>query len=165
MQHSQYGTVRGKVIDDKTWEAAIELTMLQREPTVFLDKSIMLAPYLEPHCDALFLNAVFMAYFTTIQKRMNEQNDAMDLLNEAVEGVGGIGNLIAVAKFATVHAVAEKEQMQKNVEEFDRLQRFMAFVDDKESAVYKAMKERYIALKVILTASGINLTELDRIKE
>ena len=61
--------------------------------------------------------------------------------------------------------VAEKEQMQKNVEEFDRLQRFMAFVDDKESAVYKAMKERYITLKVILTASGINLTELDRIKE
>ena len=45
---------------------------------------------------------------------MNEQNDAMDLLNEAVEGVGGIGNLIAVAKFATVHAVAEKEQMQKS---------------------------------------------------
>ena len=61
--------------------------------------------------------------------------------------------------------VAEKEQMQKNVEEFDRLQRFMALVDDKESAVYKAMKERYITLKVILTASGINLTELDRIKE
>ena len=59
----------------------------------------------------------------------------------------------------------EKEQMQKNVEEFDRLQRFMALVDDKESAVYKAMKERYITLKVILTASGINLTELDRIKE
>ena len=27
------------------------------------------------------------------------------------------------------------------------------------------MKERYIELKVILTASGINLTELDRIKE
>ena len=61
--------------------------------------------------------------------------------------------------------VAEKEQMQKNVEEFDRLQRFMAFVDDKESAVYKAMKERYIALKVILTASGINLTEIDYLKE
>lgn len=64
-----------------------------------------------------------------------------------------------------VMEMTEKEQMQKNVEEFDRLQRFMALVDDKESAVYKAMKERYITLKVILTASGINLTELDRIKE
>ena len=53
----------------------------------------------------------------------------------------------------------------KNIEEFDRLQRFMLLVEDKTSNVYKAMKERYITLKVILTASGINLTELDRIKE
>lgn len=36
---------------------------------------------------------------------------------------------------------------------------------DKESEAYEAMKERYIDLKVILTASGINLTEIDRIKE
>jgi len=35
----------------------------------------------------------------------------------------------------------------------------------KESEVYKQMKERYIDLKVILTSSGINLTEIDRIKE
>lgn len=34
-----------------------------------------------------------------------------------------------------VMEMTEKEQMQKNVEEFDRLQRFMALVDDKESAV------------------------------
>ena len=36
---------------------------------------------------------------------------------------------------------------------------------DKESAAYKKMKRRYIELKVILTSSGINLTELDIIKE
>lgn len=36
---------------------------------------------------------------------------------------------------------------------------------DKESAVYKKMKRRYIELKVILTASGVNITELDIIKE
>lgn len=52
-----------------------------------------------------------------------------------------------------------------SVEEFSRLQRYMMLVIDKESDVYKAMKERYIDLKVILTASGINLTEIDRIKE
>jgi hypothetical protein len=34
-----------------------------------------------------------------------------------------------------------------------------------DSDVYKAMKERYIDLKVILSASGVNLTEIDRIKE
>ena len=60
--------------------------------------------------------------------------------------------------------MTEKEMMQKNVEEFARLQNYM-IVADKESESYKRMKDRYIELKVILTASGINLTELDKIKE
>lgn len=57
-----------------------------------------------------------------------------------------------------------EEMVQKNVEEFSRLQRYM-ILSDRESEAYKAMKERYIELKVILSTSGINLTELDRIKE
>lgn len=61
--------------------------------------------------------------------------------------------------------MTEKEMMQKNVEEFARLQKYMLLVTDKESAAYKEMKGRYTELKVILTASGINLTELDIIKE
>ncbi len=61
--------------------------------------------------------------------------------------------------------MTEKEMMQKNVEEFARLQKYMLLVSDKESAAYKEMKGRYTELKVILTASGINLTELDIIKE
>lgn len=61
--------------------------------------------------------------------------------------------------------MTEKEMMQKNVEEFARLQKYMLLVESKESAVYKEMKDRYIELKVILTASGVNLTELDKIKE
>ena len=36
---------------------------------------------------------------------------------------------------------------------------------EKDSAVYQSLKKRYIDLKVILTSSGINLTEIDRIKE
>lgn len=36
---------------------------------------------------------------------------------------------------------------------------------EKNSDVYKAMKVRYVELKVILTACGVNLTELDIIKE
>ena len=36
---------------------------------------------------------------------------------------------------------------------------------DKDSEVDKKMKRRYTALKVILTAFGINLTEIDYIKE
>lgn len=60
--------------------------------------------------------------------------------------------------------MTEKEMMQRNIEEFARLQSYM-LAAEKDSETYKLMKGRYIELKVILTASGINLTELDRIKE
>lgn len=60
--------------------------------------------------------------------------------------------------------MTEIEMMQKNVEEFERLQDYMISCE-KDSEAYQKMKRRYIALKVILTASGINLTELDIIKE
>ena len=60
--------------------------------------------------------------------------------------------------------MTEKEMLQRNIEDFSRLQRYMRLAD-KDSEVYAEMKQRYIELKVILTASGINLTELDRIKE
>lgn len=63
-----------------------------------------------------------------------------------------------------VFDMTEKEMMQKNVEEFERLQDYMVSCE-KASEAYKKMKRRYTALKVILTASGINLTELDIIKE
>ena len=54
--------------------------------------------------------------------------------------------------------------LKMSIEEFDRLQDYMQS-SDKESEAYKKMKRRYTALKVILTASGINLTEIDYIKE
>ena len=60
--------------------------------------------------------------------------------------------------------MTEKEMIKISVEEFSRIQRFMLLAD-KESDVYKAMHERYIDLKAILTSSGVNLTEIDRIKE
>lgn len=60
--------------------------------------------------------------------------------------------------------MTEKEMLKVSVEEFSRLQSYMLLLD-KDSEPYRAMKVRYVELKVILTASGINLTELDRIKE
>ncbi len=67
-------------------------------------------------------------------------------------------------KRKTGDCMSEKEMLKISVEEFSRLQDYMIDTD-KESAAYKKMKRRYIELKVILTASGINLTELDIIKE
>lgn len=60
--------------------------------------------------------------------------------------------------------MSEKEMLKISVEEFDRIQDYMMSCE-KDSEVYKKMKRRYTALKVILTAFGINLTEIDYIKE
>lgn len=56
------------------------------------------------------------------------------------------------------------ELLQKNIEDFSRVQDWVQLAE-KDSRVYQAMRRRYMELKVILTASGINLTELDMIKE
>lgn len=60
--------------------------------------------------------------------------------------------------------MTEGEMLKLSVEEFSRVQGYMLLVD-KESEAYKMMKRRYAELKVILSASGINLTEIDYIKE
>ncbi len=60
--------------------------------------------------------------------------------------------------------LTEKEMIKISIEEFARLQKYMR-MSDKESDVYKEMRERYKELKVILTVSGVNLTEIDYIKE
>ncbi|MDE6603331.1 MAG: hypothetical protein K2N39_02030 [Lachnospiraceae bacterium] len=60
--------------------------------------------------------------------------------------------------------MTEGEMLKLSIEEFSRIQRYMMLAE-KDSEVYRAMKERYIDLKVILMASGVNLTEIDRIKE
>lgn len=61
--------------------------------------------------------------------------------------------------------MTEGEMLKISVEEFSRVQDWMASCEDKNSEVYKKMKRRYIELKVILTNSGTNLTQLDFIKE
>lgn len=62
--------------------------------------------------------------------------------------------------------MTEKEMLliQKNIEEFSRLQDYM-IEDGKEAKAYKTMHKRYLDLKAILQAFGINLTDIDRIKE
>lgn len=54
--------------------------------------------------------------------------------------------------------------LKLSVEEFSRLQDYMVDTQ-KDSAAYKKMKRRYIELKVILSSSGVNLTQQDIIKE
>ncbi|MCM1065810.1 MAG: hypothetical protein NC420_15360 [Eubacterium sp.] len=61
--------------------------------------------------------------------------------------------------------MTESEMIKITVEEFARVQKYLLLIENKESAAYKEIKGRYIELKVILTKSGVNLTELDTVKE
>ncbi|MCM1175143.1 MAG: hypothetical protein NC341_08825 [Blautia sp.] len=60
--------------------------------------------------------------------------------------------------------MTEKEMIKVSIEEFSRLQNYMV-VADKDSEIYRRMKTRYVELKVFLQIIGVNLTELDIIKE
>lgn len=60
--------------------------------------------------------------------------------------------------------MTEKEMIKMSIEEFSRVQDWM-MMSEKESEVYQSLKKRYLDLKVILISSGVNLTEIDRVKE
>ena len=60
--------------------------------------------------------------------------------------------------------MTEKEMIQKNIEEFSRLQDYM-LEDGKDAKAYNTMLKRYLDLKAIQQSFGINLTNIDRIKE
>lgn len=57
------------------------------------------------------------------------------------------------------------EIIQKAVEDFSRIQKWMLSVRTKDLETYNMMYERYIELKVILSSLGVNLTDIDKIKE
>ena len=57
------------------------------------------------------------------------------------------------------------EIIQKAIEDFSRVQKWMLSVKEKDITTYNLMYERYIELKVTLISLGVNLTELDKIKD
>ena len=60
--------------------------------------------------------------------------------------------------------MTEKEMVKISIEEFSRLQDYM-LEDGKDAKAYKIMLRRQLDLKAILQSFGINLTDIDRIKE
>lgn len=58
------------------------------------------------------------------------------------------------------------EVIQRGIEEFREIQEYMA-LSKKENATetYAKLKKKYISLKALLNSLGVNLTELDEIKE
>ena len=58
------------------------------------------------------------------------------------------------------------EIIRDSIRDFSRLQRRMLLArEETAERTYADLKEEYIDLKGILTSLGVNLTELDRIKE
>ena len=56
--------------------------------------------------------------------------------------------------------------IRDSVVDFSRLQDWMISAKkNNDLETYELMYKRYIELKVILTTAGVNLTELDKIKE
>ena len=58
------------------------------------------------------------------------------------------------------------EIMQRALEDFAKVQRRM-FLAKKENATetYAELKDKYLSLKALLQVAGVNLTEIDKIKE
>ncbi len=52
------------------------------------------------------------------------------------------------------------------LDDFKKIQRYM-FLAKEENATktYSELKEEYLTIKALLQVSGVNLTEIDRIKE
>lgn len=60
-----------------------------------------------------------------------------------------------------------KEEIMKNaMDEFRKIQKYMLLARKENAAeTYAELKEEYLVLKALLNNLGVNLTDIDRIKE
>lgn len=58
-------------------------------------------------------------------------------------------------------------EIAKNaIDDFKKIQRYMELAKEENAErTYAELKQEYISLKAILNIAGVNLSELDRIKE
>lgn len=58
------------------------------------------------------------------------------------------------------------EIMKNAIEDFEKVQRCMILAKEENATkTYAELKRHYIVLKALLSSLGVNLTELDKIKE
>lgn len=57
------------------------------------------------------------------------------------------------------------EIIKDYVSEFSRLQNWMIAIKDTNPETYNSMYDRYIELKVTLSSLGVDLAEMDKIKQ
>ncbi|WP_300565342.1 hypothetical protein [uncultured Acetatifactor sp.] len=58
------------------------------------------------------------------------------------------------------------EVTKQALDDFEKIQEYM-FLAKKENATetYAKLKEKYLTLKALLNVAGVNMTDIDRIKE
>ncbi len=58
------------------------------------------------------------------------------------------------------------EIIQKGIEDFKNIQRHMLIAkEENASKTYASLKDDYISLKALLNSLGVNMTDIDKIKE
>ena len=58
------------------------------------------------------------------------------------------------------------EITQRAIEDFAKVQRRMRLAKEENATkTYADLKEEYLSLKALLTVAGVNLTDIDKIKE
>lgn len=58
------------------------------------------------------------------------------------------------------------EIIQRGIEDFKNVQRHMLIAKEENATkTYASLKDDYISLKALLNSLGVNLTEIDKIKE
>lgn len=62
--------------------------------------------------------------------------------------------------------VSKEEIMKNAMDDFEKVQRCMVLAKEENATkTYAELKRQYILLKVLLNSLGVNITELDIIKE
>ena len=58
------------------------------------------------------------------------------------------------------------EIIQRGIEEFREVQDYMMLAKEEKAAkTYAKLKDKYVSLKALLNSLGVNMAEIDRIKE
>lgn len=58
------------------------------------------------------------------------------------------------------------EIAKTTIDDFREIQRYMVIArEENATKTYAELKEKYISLKALLSVLGVNLTEIDKIKE
>ncbi len=67
---------------------------------------------------------------------------------------------------AVMEEMNNGEIIQKGIEDFKNIQRHMLIAKEETATkTYASLKDDYISLKTLLNSLGVNMTDIDKIKE